>query len=188
MSNFQDLTGKKFNRLTVRNYFGKSKHRCSLWLCDCECGGTVVVRTADLKNGHTKSCGCLFIETSIAKLPNDVSGSKNPNYRHGGAKERLYHIWCDVKGRCNNKNRNNYKRYGEKGIKMCEEWEKSYDSFKQWAIENGYTESSTGKELSIDRIDPSKGYSPDNCRWITLSDNVRRRNEDYWSSVHANQR
>lgn len=76
MSNFVDLTGQKFNRLTVRNYFGRSKSRCSLWLCDCECGGTAVVRTADLRNGHTKSCGCLFIETSISKLPTDVNGEK----------------------------------------------------------------------------------------------------------------
>lgn len=188
MGKFVDLTGMKFNRLTVRNYHGRSKHNCSLWLCDCECGGTTVVRTAELKNGHTKSCGCLFVETSIAKLPADVSGENNPNYRHGGAGERLYHVWCDIKGRCGNPNRENYERYGGKGIAICDEWANDYESFKAWALANGYDEDSTGKELSIDRIDARKGYSPDNCQWISLSANVTRRNEEYWNRVHANQR
>jgi hypothetical protein len=188
MSNFVDLTGQKFNRLTVRNYFGKSKSGRSLWLCDCECGGTNVVRTADLRNGHTKSCGCLFIETSIAKLPEDVKGDKNPNYRHGQAHTRLYHVWCDIKGRCLNENRENYERYGGKGVTMCNEWKDNFDAFRKWAMDNGFCEESTGKEQSIDRIDPRKGYCPENCQWITLSENVTRRNLDYWSRVHANQR
>lgn len=188
MSNFTDLTGQRFNRLTVRGYYGKSKHGCSLWLCDCDCGGVNIVRTAELRNGHTKSCGCLFIETSIDKLPKDVGGEKNPNYRHGDASSRLYHVWCDIKGRCYNPNRDNYERYGEKGIEMCTEWKDSYESFKEWAIEHGFDESSTGKEMSIDRIDPTKGYFPENCQWITLKENVARRNVAYWDAVHANQR
>lgn len=188
MGKFVDLTGMKFNRLTVRRYYGKSKNNCALWLCDCECGGTNVVRTAELKNGHTKSCGCLFIETSIAKLPDDVVGENNPNYRHGGANERLYHVWCDIKDRCYNPNRENYERYGKKGIAMCDEWLNSYEAFRKWSVENGYSDNSTGKELSIDRIDAKKGYSPDNCQWISLSENVSRRNNEYWSQLHANQR
>lgn len=188
MGKFVDLTGMKFNRLTVRNYFGRGKSNCALWLCDCECGKTTVVRTAELKNGHTKSCGCLFRETSIAKLPDNVSGKLNPNYRHGGAGTRLYHVWCDIKGRCENPNRENFQRYGALGITMCEDWKSSFEAFRDWSLAHGYIEDSTGKELSIDRIDPKRGYSPDNCQWITLSENVRRRNEDYWESVHANQR
>ncbi len=188
MGKFVDLTGQRFNRLTVRSYFGKSKHNCSLWLCDCDCGGTNVVRTADLRSGHTKSCGCLFIETSIAKLPEDVSGNKNPNYRHGGADSRLYHVWCDIKGRCDNPKRENYARYGGKGIKMCREWAESFQAFKEWALENGFREESTGKEMSIDRKDSNKDYCPENCQWISIGDNVRRRNFEYWESVHANQR
>ena len=188
MGNFVDLTGMKFNRLTVRNYFGRGRQNRALWLCECECGRTTVVNTSALKNGHTKSCGCLFIETSIAKLPENVSGSNNPNYKHGGAGERLYHVWCDIKGRCYNSTRDNYERYGGKGIELCDEWLNDYDAFRKWSVANGYTEDSTGKELSIDRIDATKGYSPDNCQWITFSQNVSRRNEDYWKSVHANQR
>ena len=188
MGNFVDLTGMKFNRLTVRNYFGRGRQNRALWLCECECGRTPVVNTSALKNGHTKSCGCLFIETSIAKLPENVSGSNNPNYKHGGAGERLYHVWCDIKGRCYNSNRDNYERYGGKGIELCDEWLNDYEAFRKWSVANGYTEDSTGKELSIDRIDATKGYSPDNCQWITFSQNVSRRNEDYWKSVHANQR
>lgn len=71
---------------------------------------------------------------------------------------------------------------------MCPEWKDDFNAFREWALENGFSDESTGKEQSIDRIDPKKGYSPDNCQWVTLSENVTRRNLDYWSSVHANQR
>jgi len=188
MGKFVDLTGIKFNRLTVRQYYGQSKHKCALWLCDCDCGKTTIVRTADLKNGHTKSCGCLFIETSISKLPDDVSGVNNPNYKHGGCYERLYNVWCGIKDRCNNPNKENYGRYGAMGITICPEWENDYPAFREWALTNGYVEELSGKEMSIDRIDSNQGYSPDNCQWVTLSENVARRNYDYWETVHANQR
>ena len=93
--------------------------------------------------------------------------------------------------RCTNKNSDSYNLYGARGITVCNEWNergKGFFEFREWAMANGYTEDSTGKELSIDRIDATKGYSPDNCQWISLSANVTRRNEDYWKSVHANQR
>lgn len=160
MSNFVDLTGQKFNRLTVRNYFGKSKSKCSLWLCDCECGKTSVVRTADLRSGHTKSCGCLFIETSIAKLPDDVKGEKNPNHRHGGAGSRLYHVWCDINGRCYNTKRENYERYGGKGVTMCDEWKDSFDAFRKWALETAFLRNQPGKSSLLTESTPGKVTAP----------------------------
>lgn len=81
-------------------------------------------------------------------------------------KERLKRIWYQMKYRCYNKNSKSYKTYGEKGIKVCNEWLNSFESFYKWAINNGYQ-----NNLTIDRIKNSKGYSPDNCRWVTKSFN-----------------
>ena len=177
---YKDITGMKFNRLTVIERAGSDKQNRAKWLCQCDCGRKTVVNTSSLRNGHTKSCGCLFIEQSKANLPKDVSNEKNPNYRHGGSKQRLYHIWVDIKRRCYDKNCDHYYTYGARGIKICKEWKNSYPAFREWAEANGFRHDSTGREQSIDRIDVNKDYSPDNCRFITYSENTRLRNIDYW--------
>lgn len=81
--------------------------------------------------------------------------------KHGLRYTRLYRIWLNMKNRCNNPNTWAYKFYGELGVKVCPEWETDIVSFYNWAMQNGYDET-----LTLDRIDGSKGYSPDNCRWV----------------------
>lgn len=85
--------------------------------------------------------------------------------------DRLRHIYHNIKYRCYNSNSCNYKNYGVKGIRMCQEWELNFKNFYEWAIKNGYKDN-----LSIDRIDVNGNYCPENCRWITTSENTARVN------------
>lgn len=86
-------------------------------------------------------------------------------------KRKLYHVFYGMKARCYNKRCPSYYKYGARGIYICEEWLNNYEVFENWAYSHGYNTS-----LTIDRIDSSRGYSPDNCRWISLSENSGRAN------------
>lgn len=82
---------------------------------------------------------------------------------------RLYSIWKGMNKRCNNPNCKDYRWYGGKGVKVCEEWQ-DYLKFREWALQHGYIIG-----LTIDRIDNRKGYEPSNCQWLTQSENSKKR-------------
>lgn len=87
--------------------------------------------------------------------------------------EKLYHVYYGMKQRCYNPKNPKYYLYGERGIKICKEWNNDYDVFKLWSVSNGYIENNN---LSIDRLDSSKDYCPNNCQWITISENSAKAN------------
>ncbi|MGR6911783.1 hypothetical protein RCJ96_22895 [Bacillus sp. BSL6] len=168
MPSFKDLTGKKFNRLTVIKKFGLNKHKKITWLCCCDCGTKKVVLGASLVNGQTKSCGCLQKEKVT-----------NRNYKHGKSCSRLYRIWRNMKDRCTNPNRPDYQNYGARGIRVCNEWFNNFQLFYDWSMNNGYEDN-----LSIDRIDGNEGYRPNNCRWATSKEQARNIRTNVVTSVN----
>lgn len=148
----KDITGKRFGKLVAVS-FAYSKNG-SYWNCICDCGNTTIVYLGKLTTGATKSCGCI----SKRSL--------------GMYKTRLYCCYKSMMGRCNNKNDHAYKNYGGKGISVCDEWNGNFVEFYNWATKNGYNDN-----LTIDRIDSNLGYCPENCRWITKSENTARSNK-----------
>lgn len=91
---------------------------------------------------------------------------------HGMSKLRVYKTWESMKARCFNSHNVRYSRYGGRGIIVCQEWKDSFIAFKAWADVSGYTET-----LQIDRIDNNGNYCPENCRWVTHTQNNRNRND-----------
>jgi hypothetical protein len=155
-----DLTGKTFGNWTVLSFdnttFGTKHGR---YICQCSCGTVKSVIAYSLLNGKSKSCGC---EAN--------KGIKGINQKHGMSRTRLFGIWENMRRRCNFGNIKSSKNYYYKGIRVCDEWNNDFIPFYKWAVNNGYSDN-----LTIDRIDNSKGYCPENCRWTTLQDQQRNR-------------
>ncbi len=148
----RDHTGERFGYLTVIRRAG-STPKDALWLCKCDCGNEVIRPARHLHTGVRSSCGC-----------------KYPITTHGCTGTRLYNIWAGMKQRCYDKKDPTYERYGKKGITVCAEWIYDFPVFREWALKNGYDDT-----LSIDRINNSKGYGPDNCRWATVKEQSNNR-------------
>lgn len=146
----ENLTNKRFGKLTVIKYMGTNKYKKGSWLCACDCGNTIITDNQHLKSGNTSSCGC-----SRIKLKNN-----NP---------RLYRIWAGMKNRCLNKNNKSFKNYGGRGISICKDWI-YYESFYKWALCNGYQ-----NNLTIERINNDGNYCPQNCTWITIQEQQKNK-------------
>lgn len=157
-----NLTGERFGKLVVIQRVSNDSDGHAKWECLCECGKTTIARGQNLIKGTVKSCGCLN-----AALASDRCKRKNTT--HGGRKSRLYSIWIGMHNCCTRPYVKGYKNYGGRGIRVCAEWH-DFATFRDWALSHGYKDG-----LTIDRIDSNGNYEPDNCRWITLSENIRRR-------------
>ncbi len=149
-----DLSGQRFGKLKVFSPVGKANKNAVVYLCLCDCGNPHYVERSSLVRGKSKSCGC-----HRGKHGASVGKKITPEYA----------TWKNMKRRCNNKNYHRYQEYGGRGITICEKWK---DSFKCFLDDMG---NKPFLGAQIDRIDTNKGYSPENCRWVSPKINCRNK-------------
>ena len=136
-------------------------------LYECECGKIISLWKSNVSSGHTKSCGCLRAKASRERLVTH-------GHKSGGKRTKTYAAWCNMKGRCNNPARPDTKNYWGRGIKYCPEWE----VFENFLADMG----EAPIKGTLDRTDNSKGYSKDNCRWVTMKvQSTNKRNNVFYT-------
>lgn len=113
-------------------------------------------------------------------MPLDEWGTKNPNYKHGLFGKRIYGIYFGMVDRCHKPTDCNYPRYGARGITVCDEWRNDKMKFFEWSFANGYADN-----LSLDRIDNNKGYSPENCRWATRFEQCNNKSTNHYVTING---
>jgi hypothetical protein len=147
----EDLIGKKINHLEIKEILGNRSHIGKPHfhvLVECDCGEQREARLDQLLSGKHRSCGC-------------------KKTTHGRYADPIYTIWQELRYRCSNPNKKHYSYYGGRGIKVCKDWDESFDAFLKDMGER------PSPEHSIDRIDPDGDYCKENCRWATKSEQSR---------------
>lgn len=152
-----------YGRLHILYKTNKKKSNKVLYRCRCDCGNEIEVPLSYLTSGDTKSCGCLKSESTSKRMKT-----------HGMSKTRFYRIWAGMVARCETKSANGFNIYGGRGIIVCDRWHK-FENFKEDMYESylDHCEKFGEKNTSIDRINSSCNYEPQNCRWATKLEQSR---------------
>jgi len=139
----------------------------------CICGREKEMTLSQFNNPAIHSCGCIGVP----------KGENNPNFKHGMSRTRIYNVYRDMYNRCYNPSDISYPNYGARGITICPEWLGSdgINNFSEWAFENGFDKNAKRGECTVDRIEVDKGYSPDNCRFVSMKiQNNNKGNNRYY--------
>jgi hypothetical protein len=160
---FDNLTGKRFGRLLVIRRIGRPDRpgQSTIWECRCDCGVVRQLPATYLKQGQTKSCGCLRQE---------MYGRQSRT--HGGSGTPEYCSWCKMLRRCYNPTDRSFGNYGKRGISVCDRWRGKTDGFVNFISDMGKKPS---RRHTLDRINNDGNYDPSNCRWATPAMQSRNR-------------
>lgn len=164
-----DITGSRYGRLLVTGkHPAPAKNGGSLWDCVCDCGNRKTLNGSNLRNGSVQSCGCLAREWAahMGSNPDFIAKRAEKTVTHGNKRRSgasvEYKTWLGMKRRCYDAKSKDYPNWGGRGIRVCEHWNSSFESF---LADMGPRPAG---HYSIDRINPNAHYSPGNCRWATL--------------------
>lgn len=157
MGRVKDLSGLRFGRLVVRRQGPHTHDGKARWYCSCDCGSDALVRSAVLRRGGGRSCGC---------LANELTAARSTTHGLTGTKEWI--AWRGMFNRCRDERSCHKPHYADRGIAVCKRWER----FEAFLSDMGVAPS---PGHTVDRIDNDLGYQPGNCRWATITEQNRNK-------------
>ena len=162
-----DEIGKRYGKLIIVSFTGRCKHSTIKVSAKCDCGVEKIYFLNNLRRkDHTTSCGCEKIRTA---------GDGARTHGMGNKKTPLYAIWNKMKNRCYSASTSDYKNYGGRGVKVCDEWRNDFKAYYDWCIENGWQK---GLQIDKDKVGDSLLYSPRTCSILTVKENQNNRSNN----------